>query len=197
MAGIIAAGAYIPRYRLPRELIAKEWGGPSSGGEKAVANHDEDSLTLAVNAALTLPSDGKTIDAVVFATTTSPYTEKQGAATIATVLDLVVKRIVVFDMVHRTVLMDCTDPENPAFESVRCVAKFRPDHGGLEERAIEGYYCFAVRLTRLEMWFSEELDEPLILMKTSDDAETRYRLFDIKVNDPDDSLFVLPGAQSA
>src|SRR5262245_43935240 len=88
MAGIIAAGAYIPRYRLPRELIAKEWGGPSSGGEKAVANHDEDSLTLAVNAALTLPSDGKTIDAVVFATTTSPYTEKQGAATIATVLDL-------------------------------------------------------------------------------------------------------------
>jgi hydroxymethylglutaryl-CoA synthase len=88
MSGIVAAGAYIPRYRLPRELIAKEWGGPSSGGEKAVANHDEDSLTLAVNAALALPSDGPPIDAVVFATTTSPYTEKQGAATIATVLDL-------------------------------------------------------------------------------------------------------------
>jgi len=62
-----------------------------------------------------------------------PVLPDEHRASIATVLDLVAKRIVVFDMVHRTVLMDCTDPENPAFESVRCVAKFRPDHGGLEE----------------------------------------------------------------
>ncbi len=88
MAGIAAAAAYVPRYRLPRELIAKEWGGASAGGEKAVANHDEDSLTMAVNAALALESPGEPPDAVFFATTTSPYTEKQGAATIAAVLDL-------------------------------------------------------------------------------------------------------------
>jgi 3-hydroxy-3-methylglutaryl CoA synthase len=88
MAGIVAASAYIPRYRLPRELIAKEWGTPSAGGERAVANHDEDSLTLAVNAALGLPADGVAPDAVLFATTTSPYVEKQGAATLAAVLDL-------------------------------------------------------------------------------------------------------------
>src|SRR5262245_48099927 len=37
MAGILAAGVSIPRYRLPREIIAKEWGGHSAGGEKAVA----------------------------------------------------------------------------------------------------------------------------------------------------------------
>jgi len=88
VAGIQAVGASVPRYRLPRELIAKEWGGVAAGGEKAVANHDEDSLTLAVNAALALGGEGPAPDAVFFATTTSPYSEKQAAATIATVLDL-------------------------------------------------------------------------------------------------------------
>ena len=88
MPGIVAAAACIPRYRLPRELIAREWGGQAAGGEKAVANHDEDSLTLAMSAALALEGQGERPDAVFFATTTSPYTEKQGAATIAAVLDL-------------------------------------------------------------------------------------------------------------
>jgi 3-hydroxy-3-methylglutaryl CoA synthase len=87
MPAIVAAAACIPRYRLPRELIAKEWGGPPAQGEKAVANHDEDSLTLAVNAALIATGDGECPDAIFFATTTSPYTEKQGAATLAAVLD--------------------------------------------------------------------------------------------------------------
>jgi hydroxymethylglutaryl-CoA synthase len=88
MAGILAASAYVPRYRLPREVIAKEWGGGAMGGEKAVANHDEDSLTLAINAALALGPALAAADAVFFATTTSPYAEKQAAATIAAVLDL-------------------------------------------------------------------------------------------------------------
>src|SRR5215470_3782599 len=87
MAGILASAASVPRYRLPRELIAKEWGGGSAAGEKAVANHDEDSLTLAVNAALAL-GVAERPEVVFFATTTSPYAEKQGAATIAAVLDL-------------------------------------------------------------------------------------------------------------
>jgi len=88
MAGILAAAGYVPRYRLPRELIAREWGSQSAGGERAVANHDEDSLTLAVNAALTLDGSAGRPDGVFFATTTPPYVEKQGAATIAAVLDL-------------------------------------------------------------------------------------------------------------
>jgi len=87
MAGILAAAASIPRYRLPRQVIAAEWGGMPGHGEKAVANHDEDSLTLAVNASLAIEDAGRA-DAVVFATTSSPWGEKQGAATIAAVLDL-------------------------------------------------------------------------------------------------------------
>jgi len=89
MIGIVAFGACIPTYRLPREVIAQEWGSASAGGEKAVANHDEDSLTLAVNAATncfpdTAPAQ---LDAVFFASTTAPYREKQAAATVAAVLD--------------------------------------------------------------------------------------------------------------
>ena len=88
MPGIVAAAGCVPRHRLPRDVIAREWGGASAGGEKAVANHDEDSLTLAVNAACALPADALPVDAVYFATTTSPWAEKQGAATIAAVLGL-------------------------------------------------------------------------------------------------------------
>ena len=51
MAVIASSAAYVPRYRLPRELIAKEWGGMSAGGERAVGNHDEDSLTLEIGRA--------------------------------------------------------------------------------------------------------------------------------------------------
>jgi 3-hydroxy-3-methylglutaryl CoA synthase len=60
------------------------------GGERAVANHDEDSLTLAVNAALGCAAAG-TPDVILFASTTPPYREKQSAVTIATVLDVVGK----------------------------------------------------------------------------------------------------------
>jgi len=89
MVGIVGFGSYVPGYRLPRELIAREWGTASAGGEKAVANHDEDSLTLAVNAALNCFADSApaALDAVFFASTTPPYREKQSAATVAAVLD--------------------------------------------------------------------------------------------------------------
>ncbi len=88
MSGVLAAAAYVPRYRLLREVIAREWGGVPGPGERAVANHDEDSLTMAVGAVLGLPAEAGRPEAVVFATTTAPYAEKQGAATIAAVLDL-------------------------------------------------------------------------------------------------------------
>ena len=89
MAGILAVSAYVPRYRLPREVIAKEWGGAPGPGERAVANHDEDSLTMAVNAALNALPDGaaRGVDAIYFASTTPPYREKQSATTVAAVLD--------------------------------------------------------------------------------------------------------------
>lgn len=91
MAAIIRYGAYVPYLRLPRSMVADAWGtGGRQAGQKAVANHDEDSLTLAVEASRDClrGADRSAVDGVVFATTTSPYLEKQGAALLAAVLDL-------------------------------------------------------------------------------------------------------------
>jgi len=49
MAGIVSFGAHIPKYCLSRELLRQVWGGGGKG-EKAIANFDEDSLTMAVEA---------------------------------------------------------------------------------------------------------------------------------------------------
>jgi hydroxymethylglutaryl-CoA synthase len=90
MAGIVAYGAYIPYYRLSRAEIARAWGLAAAPGERAVANYDEDSLTMAVAAsrACLKGVDRKSVGGLYFASTTAPYREKQNAATIAAVLDL-------------------------------------------------------------------------------------------------------------
>ena len=85
MVGITAYGAYIPRYRLGKETAG--WGLPI---EKPVGNFDEDSITMAVAAGMDCISglDRGTIDGLLFATTTSPYIEKQGASIVAAAVDL-------------------------------------------------------------------------------------------------------------
>ncbi|HEY3423228.1 MAG TPA: OB-fold domain-containing protein [Negativicutes bacterium] len=88
MVGITTYGAYVPYNRLNRMRIKEEYGSVVPKGEKAVANYDEDSLTLAVNAALccTKDYDISSLNAVYFASTTSPFAEKQASATLAAVL---------------------------------------------------------------------------------------------------------------
>lgn len=90
MAGIVSYGAYVPYYRLSRADIARAWGSGASPGERAVANYDEDSLTMAVAAAMDCVKGISVADigGLYFASTTPPYKEKQCAATIATILGL-------------------------------------------------------------------------------------------------------------
>ncbi len=90
MVGIVNYGAYIPKYRMSRTDVAKIWGPRFIAGERAVANHDEDSLTMATEAALNCLSgiDSKLVDGLIFASTTSPYQEKQASTLIGTTLDL-------------------------------------------------------------------------------------------------------------
>jgi len=90
MTGITSFGAYIPYYRLPHKEIARAWGGRAGDGERSVANVDEDSITMAVEAVrdLLANNEGQEIDGLMFATTTSPYAEKQVSALIATAADL-------------------------------------------------------------------------------------------------------------
>ncbi len=91
MVGIRSYGAYIPRLRLPLSTISG--GGRkagASGGEKAVAYFDEDSVTMAVAAATDCLAgiDRETVDGVLFASTSYPFREKQAASIVAKALDL-------------------------------------------------------------------------------------------------------------
>lgn len=96
MAGIVSFGAYVPRYRLKRMSIFQSmgWLNPAtimlSQGEKAVANSDEDSLTMATAAGLDCLGgiDRSTVDALFYASTTMPYLERQNAGIISTALNL-------------------------------------------------------------------------------------------------------------
>lgn len=94
MVGITSYGAYIPWYRIERKVIysAMGWLNPATflPGEKAVANYDEDSLTMAVAASMDCLSgvDRGKIDGVYFASISLPYKERQNAGIIATALNL-------------------------------------------------------------------------------------------------------------
>src|SRR5262245_15865136 len=87
MVGITSYGAYIPMLRLS---LAAIHGGKPGGPEKAVANWDEDAVTMGVAAALDCLRgvDRATIDAVVFPSPSYAFKEKQGAAIIAKALGL-------------------------------------------------------------------------------------------------------------
>ncbi len=89
MVGIESIGVWLPVYRLSRKEVFESvgWIGRNfAPGERAVANFDEDAITMAVNAAM--QCDYSKVDAVFFASTTMPYSERQNAAVIASALDL-------------------------------------------------------------------------------------------------------------
>ncbi len=85
MASISDCSVYLPVWKLKREEIAKNTGLPSMGGEKSVAHWDEDSITMAVEAARKLKGN---FDAVIFASTSTPFRIKQSASFVASALDI-------------------------------------------------------------------------------------------------------------
>ncbi len=89
MVGITAYGAYVPMLRLPLAAIGGGQAKPG-GPEKAVAGWDEDAVTMAVAAAVDCLRgvDRGSVDAVLFASTSYPFKEKQAAAIVAKALDL-------------------------------------------------------------------------------------------------------------
>ena len=89
MIGIKSFGAYIPVYRLSEAELARAWGGRAGKGERSVANYDEDSITMAVEAAVDSLTgyDRKITDSLIFASTTPPYVEKMSASIVAGAAD--------------------------------------------------------------------------------------------------------------
>ncbi len=101
MPGIVSYGAYVPIYRLSREAIGAMWNKAVAKGEKAVANADEDTVTMGVEAVLDCLNgmDRNQVDGLYFATDSPPYVEKQAASIIRAATDLR-EDILTFDVSH-------------------------------------------------------------------------------------------------
>ncbi|MDD2470989.1 MAG: hydroxymethylglutaryl-CoA synthase, partial [Methanocorpusculum sp.] len=93
MVGIITYGAYIPRFRIKIEEIARVWGANSAeitGGlgvfEKSVPDYDENAATFSVEAArsalLRRPVDPAEIKAVYVGSESHPYAVKPTSVTV-------------------------------------------------------------------------------------------------------------------
>src|SRR5205807_6489584 len=86
--GIVAYAAYLPRHRLTHEELGAELGVRGGGGRRVIASFDEDSTTMAVEAARGAAGNGPVPGAINCATTTPPYLDKTNAAAIHAALDL-------------------------------------------------------------------------------------------------------------
>ena len=95
-SGILAYGAYIPRSRLQRAAVvaANAWFNSALSsmgkGERAMANWDEDSITMAVEAARDCLGglDRTCVSSVLFASTSAPNADRQNAGIIKEALNL-------------------------------------------------------------------------------------------------------------
>lgn len=99
--GIKSFGAYIPRRRMPRAVIAAAhaWALPAlkslAKGEKSFCGWDEDAITMAVEAGrdcLRGANDSAAIVGLRFASTTAPYADLQNAAIVGAALRLAESR---------------------------------------------------------------------------------------------------------
>src|SRR5512135_3633764 len=94
--GILSYGAYLPRRRLQRKVVAaaNSWFAPGlrglAKGERSMANWDEDSITMAVEAARDCLTSHKPEDVrnIYFASTTHPFKDRQNAGVIGTALSI-------------------------------------------------------------------------------------------------------------
>ena len=91
MVGIVAYGAYVPRLRLSRQAVydANKWFAAGlrglAKGERSMANWDEDSMTMAVEASrdCLTSHDAADVRNIYFASTTHPFEDRQNAASSA------------------------------------------------------------------------------------------------------------------
>lgn len=96
MVGITSYGGYIPRYRISRMLIVQNmaWYFPVimavAGGERSVANWDEDSVSMAVAAAYDCMTgrNRKELEGLYFASATMPFADRVNAGIVAAALNM-------------------------------------------------------------------------------------------------------------
>ena len=92
--GILATNRYVPRMRLERSEVFAQHRWMAAGlkglakGQKAMANWDEDSVTMAVEAIRGLRFDHAQVNALTLASTSLPFAERINAGIVASALQL-------------------------------------------------------------------------------------------------------------
>ncbi len=90
MNGIVAYGAYLPYFRLDRKAIGESLGSPAGAGTRSVASYDEDTTSMAVEAARAALRAAPDVrpGALYFATAAPAYLDKTNASAIHAALAL-------------------------------------------------------------------------------------------------------------
>ncbi len=90
MNGIVAYAAYLPYFRLDRKAIGESLGAPSGSGTRSVASYDEDTTSMAVEAARAAlrAAPNARPGALYFATAAPGYLDKTNASAIHAALAL-------------------------------------------------------------------------------------------------------------
>jgi len=88
MRGITSWAVYLPHWHLDRSTIAAVAGQGGGRGTRSVASFDQDTTTLAVEAAQQATAHAPVCDQVLFATVAPAYTDRTNATTLHAALDL-------------------------------------------------------------------------------------------------------------
>ena len=177
MNGIVAYGAYLPYFRLDRKAIGESLGSPAGAGTRSVASYDEDTTSMAVEAARAALRAAPHVrpGALVFATAAPAYLDKTNASAIhaALALDASVPAFDMLGSVRSSVgaLWAAIDAGRPTLAALADIRTGLPG-GGDERDGGDGAIAFLFADSRDR----SVLAEPVARASTTAEFLERWRL---------------------
>jgi 3-hydroxy-3-methylglutaryl CoA synthase/uncharacterized OB-fold protein len=175
--GIVAYGAYLPYFRLDRKAIGESLGASAGSGTRSVASYDEDTTSMAVEAARAAlrAAPGVRPGALYFATAAPAYLDKTNASAIHAALALDAQTPA-FDMLGSVrsgagVLSAAIDASRPTLAALADIRTGLPG-GGDEREGGDGAVAFLLTDSRDR----SVLAEPVARASVTAEFLERWRL---------------------